>query len=604
MTLPELTEFTGEELRTFAEKTLRSTELLDPLRDTTPAYYIYTIYQAQDTANKGRLREALNLILTTLFVKSSHIRLMAEEDTLLGNIAFLCELLKFHECYAPLRTLLDRGTLSGETEYFSKETERNILRSLAVIQCKKLLFESVWELYWRSSDPYFWNSAFFGVRRSNIEAAISLLPEAFSRWKQNSVHFDFVQALFELSNIEMDYKYRDQTRNALKAVPKKDQGRISEDLIEKGVKQEILDWYFPWPDTIRISSRMVYRGKPFYIYYHSDIDGIVSCVLLMYLITKKFGFQPEVIRTIPVDFYLMERWTEYVTEEPAAVVDFLYHPNALIWFDHHKSPFLTKECTQHFENRKNDEYVYWGQTEPSVAEILFNRYERFYKREYPNRYNQIKSMVAAATTIDAATYKDVQQWYDCELDLSKINLVIIRERDANPNICDDIVQALFLDGVDSYVRSASFREKYKFARAYMDAYVSAAEKIMDFDEKSGIVIYDAAKIDKPFYRLLPYRIYPDARYTIGIYKKPNAYEVSVGKHPWKLLKDRIDVGHLCRAYGGGGHYRVGGITKSTYDEALSAAHRVVNAIKECPPQPSDSNEPQNANHRQSQTPAG
>ena len=75
------------------------------------------------------------------------------------------------------------------------------------------------------------------------------------------------------------------------------------------------------------------------LYFHSAcFDGLVSAVLAwVFLETKDWRFQGF----IPVNYDVRTMWLSDPLKTPAAIVDFLYHPDADFWADHHPTTFLT-----------------------------------------------------------------------------------------------------------------------------------------------------------------------------------------------------------------------------------------------------------------------
>ena len=65
------------------------------------------------------------------------------------------------------------------------------------------------------------------------------------------------------------------------------------------------------------------------LYFHSAcFDGLVSAVLAwVFLETKDWQFQGF----IPVNYDVRTMWLSDPLKTPAAVVDFLYHPDADFW---------------------------------------------------------------------------------------------------------------------------------------------------------------------------------------------------------------------------------------------------------------------------------
>src|SRR5262249_53891823 len=72
------------------------------------------------------------------------------------------------------------------------------------------------------------------------------------------------------------------------------------------------------------------------LYYHRDFDGVVSAAMLLSLLETTPSLHP-------VDYHLKSYWASMRLDSPAAIVDFLFHPDATVWIDHHVQPFVLSE---------------------------------------------------------------------------------------------------------------------------------------------------------------------------------------------------------------------------------------------------------------------
>ena len=76
----------------------------------------------------------------------------------------------------------------------------------------------------------------------------------------------------------------------------------------------------------------------------------------------------------------------------------------------------------------------------------------------------------------------------------------------------------------------------------------------------GTLYFDIT--DQPFEgynKFVPYFLYPDATYSVGLSKSSFRTKVAVGSNPWtKARPDQmVNLAQICERYGGGGHARVG-----------------------------------------------
>ena len=76
-----------------------------------------------------------------------------------------------------------------------------------------------------------------------------------------------------------------------------------------------------------------------------------------------------------------------------------------------------------------------------------------------------------------------------------------------------------------------------------------------------MVYFDVSDLDLEGYnKFIPYYLFPDALYTVGVSAAPARSKVSVGTNPWKEASAEVNLASLCEKYGGGGHARVAAIS--------------------------------------------
>jgi len=104
------------------------------------------------------------------------------------------------------------------------------------------------------------------------------------------------------------------------------------------------------------------------------------------------------------------------------------------------------------------------------------------------------------------------------------------------------------------------------------------------EERDGTVFFDIT--DHPlegFNKFIPYYLYPDATYSIGVSKSSFRTKVAVGSNPWTKAEaaKMVNLAQVCERYGGGGHARVGAISfpPDQADQARAAAAEIVAELR-------------------------
>jgi hypothetical protein len=104
------------------------------------------------------------------------------------------------------------------------------------------------------------------------------------------------------------------------------------------------------------------------------------------------------------------------------------------------------------------------------------------------------------------------------------------------------------------------------------------------DERDGTIFFDIT--DHPlegFNKFIPYYLYPNAVYSIGLSKSSFRTKVAVGSNPWTKADPAkmVNLAQVCERYGGGGHARVGAISfpPDQADKARAAAAEIVAELR-------------------------
>lgn len=79
-------------------------------------------------------------------------------------------------------------------------------------------------------------------------------------------------------------------------------------------------------------------------------------------------------------------------------------------------------------------------------------------------------------------------------------------------------------------------------------------------------------------KFIPYYLAPLVNYSVALIRLERGYKVSVGTNPWSPPARPMDLGKLCKQYGGGGHFSVGGIP--FYADQAEHAEEVAQEILE------------------------
>jgi hypothetical protein len=284
------------------------------------------------------------------------------------------------------------------------------------------------------------------------------------------------------------------------------------------------------------------------VYLHFPcFDGLVSAVLASEYLKRKLGQETENLK--PVGYDLMDSWITTPLDKPAAVVDFLYHPDAEFWADHHQTSFPSDTVRDSVLARPT-QFLFYDAQSPSCSSLLWRRIGT------DLREPRFREMVNWADRIDGARYPSIRDAVLGRSPAMRISFSLLANSSAE--YCSFLVKNL---------RDRNLAEVAGMRRVqtlYRDVHSAIRRGLKDFKksahvERDGIVVYDIENNGRSIVsRYAPYYFYPDARYSIGVSRSPQGSKITAMRNPWKRVGP-THLGQIFRNYGGGGHHRVASV---------------------------------------------
>jgi len=255
-----------------------------------------------------------------------------------------------------------------------------------------------------------------------------------------------------------------------------------------------------------------------------------------------------------------------------AIVDFKYSsdPRLTWWFDHHQSAFLSREDEAHFRadtsGRKFHDPTYRSCTK-FIVEML--------RTHFGFNSSGLEELVRWADIIDGAQFENAQTAVELQESAMKLMLVIegIRDRD---KLCSLILE-FQKKSLDEIIEIPWVQEVF---RPLFERHLRSIEIIRRNAHCSdGTIFFDVSSYDLEGYnKFIPYYLFPQATYCVGVSLSSYRAKVSVGSNPWSLQPRTQNLAALCERHGGGGHPVVGAI--SFAPEELEKARRIAREIVE------------------------
>jgi hypothetical protein len=284
----------------------------------------------------------------------------------------------------------------------------------------------------------------------------------------------------------------------------------------------------------------------FHLFFHSPcFDGIVSAVLTHDFLSLNHTACPVVLH--PVNYHLNETWATTKLDKPCAVVDFLYHPDAQIWFDHHSTTFLGPALKDDFLRRQSPMLVY-DPAFSSCALLLWNKLDGIRNLE-----GKHLAKVEAADRIDSARYGSPEEAVFSDAPAMRINASLAIGEELE-EYSKRLVVELRSHTLDEAGNLPEVQTRY---RRFVDLRDRGLQRLRRAAclTTDGIVVFDVDGTDAVVSRYGSFLFFPEARYSLGIVRYESKGKITAMRNPW-LDFQSVPLGEIFSNFGGGGHQRV------------------------------------------------
>ncbi|HTC75307.1 MAG TPA: DHH family phosphoesterase [Edaphobacter sp.] len=265
-----------------------------------------------------------------------------------------------------------------------------------------------------------------------------------------------------------------------------------------------------------------------------------------------------------------------------AIVDFKYSasPKVTWWFDHHQSAFLSPEDQKNFHA---------GQADGS------QRMRKFFNPNYVSCTSLIADIAQVNFGFDTAPLLELINWADIvdgaryesakaavEMAAPAMKLTMVIESASDNNLVPRLIPLLTEMSLQQVLDEGFVQV---LLGPLMERHWAALELIKQRAVvEDGVITFDIT--DQPtegYNKFIPYYLYPEATYNVGLSKSSFRTKVSVGTNPWtkKTPSELVNLAAICERYGGGGHARVGAISfpPDREDEARKAVGEIVAELR-------------------------
>ncbi len=258
------------------------------------------------------------------------------------------------------------------------------------------------------------------------------------------------------------------------------------------------------------------------------------------------------------------------------IVDFKYSssPRLTWWFDHHQSAFLSPEDAEHFRQDRSG--------------------RKFYDPNYKSCTKLIADVTATKFGFDPKPLAELIHWGDVidgaqfaspevavGLAEPALQLALVIEAAPEPGLPARLIPELTTRPLADVVRLPLVAEHLpELVRRHERSIRVLGERA---ESRNGVVYFDVSEEDLEGYnKFIPYYLFPDALYSVGVSASAGRAKVSVGSNPWREDPHLKNLAALCERYGGGGHARVAAISFEPHelDRARQVAREIAAALRQ------------------------
>ncbi|MFY9574128.1 MAG: phosphoesterase [Blastocatellia bacterium] len=230
-----------------------------------------------------------------------------------------------------------------------------------------------------------------------------------------------------------------------------------------------------------------------------------------------------------------------------AIVDFKYSPSSKLtwWFDHHQSAFLSPDDEQHFLT---------GIWPTKFYDPNYKSCTKFIADTIAGKYGfdpgSLSELIDWADIIDGAQYEDAKTAVELHAPALKLMLVIEASRDRA--VMQRIIQGMQTETLDGIISDPIVEREF---RPLYERHVNTIDLIGDAAKcEGGVIYFDLSDHDAEGYsKFIPYHLFPESVYSVGVSLSASRSKVSVGFNPWSPKPRRHNLASICERYNGGGH---------------------------------------------------
>jgi hypothetical protein len=295
-----------------------------------------------------------------------------------------------------------------------------------------------------------------------------------------------------------------------------------------------------------MATRSTKHGR---LYLHFPcFDGAVSAALAAQFLETERGWSIE--RFVPVNYEMQGNWSRQELVPYSAVVDFLYHPSADFWADHHITGIDEETLAEASADPART--ILFDPKAPSCARVIWSALH-----SRTRSLDALEDTVKWADKIDSASYDSPEEAILGESPALDINLSLIERLD-DEEYCNHLVGLLRREPLDQVAHTKEIARIAASMRKRLRKGLREAARNVQLRHENIVTMRVAERGDAIVSRYAPFYFEPSARYSVSLVTGKRTAKITAMRNPWANFES-IQLGRLFSEYGGGGHQRVASV---------------------------------------------
>ena len=312
------------------------------------------------------------------------------------------------------------------------------------------------------------------------------------------------------------------------------------------------------------------------LYHDNCFDGVSSAAVF-----SRF-YKGHIDQTAEIEYEgLTHKAGQQISEElfgpdENVIVDFKYCASDRLtwWFDHHESAFLSVADEAHFR-RDRSGHKFHDPSYKSCTKFIAHVTRTVFQYPIPD----LDNLIYWADIIDGAQFPDAKT--AVELKEPAMRLMLVIEASHSPELIHKIIREVQRKSLAEVMKDPEVLST--FEKLYAHHFESIEIMRRAATCTNGVIEFDVSAHDLDGYnKFIPYYLFPQSVYSVGVSQSPVRAKVSVGTNPWTTREHRQNLAKLCEQYGGGGHSVVAAISfkPNELDKARGAAREIAQKLQD------------------------